>query len=79
MGYEKYYNVGKIDVERARAGILKAGGGENREDRGSYVHITVYLTSRSWRLSYDDYGNGDYRNVHSTTDKIFHLTYGGAF
>lgn len=76
---ESYYNVGRVDVERARAGILKAGGNESRKDCGSYVHVTVYLTSRNWRLSYDDYGHGDYRNVHSTTEKLFHTSYGGGF
>ena len=74
---ESYINPGRIDLEKAREGILRAGGDETRTNKGDHIHVTLYLKSRNWRLSYDDYGNGDYRNVHTTNEKLFHMSYKG--
>ena len=63
---ERFVNAGKAEVELAKAGILSAGGEESRIYCGYYDHVIVYLNSRNWKLTYDDYGLGGYRNVRST-------------
>ena len=74
----RYYNPGKVDVERAKASIIAAGGSESVQRKDGYTHHSVYLRNpgHDRHLSWDEYDDGSIRNVHSTDDDGPLYTYG---
>lgn len=73
-----YYNPGKVDVERAAASIIAAGGTKTSHQKDGYVHYTVYVNNEGHdrHLSWDEYPDGTIKNVHSTDDRGPLYTYG---
>jgi len=73
-----YSNPGKVDVERAAASIVAAGGVRTSEQKSGYVHHTVYVVNKGHdrHLSWDEYPDGTIKNVHSTGDSGPLYTYG---
>ncbi len=73
-----YSNPGKVDVERAAADIIAAGGIRTSEQKSGYIHYTVYVVNKGHdrHLSWDEYPDGTIKNVHSTGDSGPLYTYG---
>lgn len=74
----RYYNPGKVDVERAAASIIAAGGQRTSTRKDGYTHHSVYVINKGHdrHLSWDEYDDGTIRNVHSTDDDGPLYTYG---
>lgn len=68
-------NPGYINLEEAVRGIIDAGGRVSEDDRGNYVHVTAYLASRNWHLSYDIFQDGHVENVHTDGDNQLRVIY----
>lgn len=75
MGSE-YYNPGKVNIQAAVEGIVKAGGGVSSQQKDGYVHHTAYSRTKNHHLSYDQYPDGTIRNVHTDKDNRGYTTYG---
>ena len=74
----RYYNPGKVDVERAAEAIIAAGGHKTSTRRNGYTHYSVYVVNKGHdrHLSWDEYDDGTITNVHSTDDNGPLYTYG---
>ena len=74
----RYSNPGKVDVERAAAGIIAAGGVKTSTRKDGYTHYSVYVVNKGHdrHLSWDEYDDGSIRNVHTTDDIGPYVTYG---
>lgn len=75
----QYYNPGRVNVEAMEHAILNAGGGKSVKISGGVKHVSVYLSSQSWHLSYDIQPDGSITNVHSTKDNRPFYDYDGGY
>lgn len=72
----KYYNPGKVNLDRAIEGIVNDGGEVTVQDKGSYEHIVAYSRKSNRHLSFDVYPDGHVENVHTDKDNRGYTTYG---
>lgn len=72
----KYYNPGKVDVEKAAEGILDAGGGISSRNYGDHIHHTAYSKDSNQHLSWDESHDGKISNVHTDKDGHSYYQYG---
>jgi len=74
----KYNNPGRVDVERAAESIMSnpSGGGITSRQENGYIHNTAYSKEPGGkRLSWDEYPNGDIKNVHSSRNGSSYTQY----
>lgn len=72
----KYYNPGKVDVERAAESIIDAGGGMNSVQKDGYIHHSVYSKDENRHLSWNEYPDGSVGEVHTDKDNKAYTQYG---
>ncbi len=72
----KHYNSGKVDVEKAAESIVENGGGMSSTQKDDHVHNTAYSRTEDRHLSWDEYPNGDVKNVHTDKDGHSYTNYG---
>ena len=72
----KYYNPGEVDVEAAAESIVENGGGISSSWKGDHIHHTAYSRDEDRHLSWDEYPDGDIRNVHTDKDGRSYTQYG---
>lgn len=72
----KYYNPGKVDVERAAEGIIESGGAITSKQRDGYIHNTAYSKDENRRLSWDEYPDGSVKDVHTSKGGRSYTEYG---
>jgi hypothetical protein len=72
----KYENCGIVNISLARETILRNGGGENvRTNWDGSIHHSLYLRTTNWHLSYDEYPDGHFENVHSDKNNSGYMDY----
>lgn len=71
----KYFNPGKVDVERAAESIMDSGGGMDSKWEGDHIHNTAYSRNDNRRLSWDEYPDGSIKNVHSSKNGRSYMQY----
>lgn len=72
----KFYNPGKVDVEKAAETIVENGGGMSSKQKGDHIHHTAYSKEENRHLSWDEYPNGSVQNVHTDKDNSSYTQYG---
>ena len=72
-----YNNPGNVDVEKAAASIVAAGGGRTEQDKGDHIHKVAYSRDENRHLSWDESKkDGSVSNVHTDRNNSPYTNYG---